>query len=529
MRARQLLVYLLFGLFSLNCERDIWVEGESADGDGGIVDGGSPATDDEPQECDDDDCSTSCTGELCVTSGSNIFSPGQSTLSRLSFGRVMSATETRVAIAAPTLEDCLFVRGEDYPVCQQSGEVYVLNKTDIGWQLEQIIRPQDAEGNELVEAGLMFGETLALSDNILVVGAIGDSSCANDISNRDAGCENIGAIFIYERQGIEWRQTGYIKPDGLPENIRFGSSVAVNDDTIFVGVPRDDNCQSTRANTDTNCPDAGSVYLFRKISDQWQVDGYLKSDRIHEGSAFGFSLAVDGEWLAVGAPQDTNCLSGINPVGEDRWDCIQSGAVEVFFLENNTWSQHTYIKTNIAGQAGLFGQQVGLDGEKLLVSAHRDNSCDENIIQEMKESDDRSCTASGAVYAFERSSEAWRQRAYIKPPNVDSSARYGLSIGLGRDFFVVAAPREERCASDMPDDCRERGQVYLYEWDDEIRFDKELLLRQHLNNDLFGQSLALSADLVWVGYQAYDECAQRSIPEFRDRCQSDYYIQLLEI
>ena len=77
----------------------------------------------------------------------------------------------------------------------------------------------------------------------------------------------------------------------------FGISVAVDGDTVVVGAPGDDGAGA----------DSGSVYVFVKPTGGWATSTETAKLTASDGAAldyFGYSVAVDGDTVLVGAYQD---------------------------------------------------------------------------------------------------------------------------------------------------------------------------------------------------------------------------------
>ena len=74
-------------------------------------------------------------------------------------------------------------------------------------------------------------------------------------------------------------------------NDQFGRSVAISGETVVVGAPLDDSFQ-------------GSAYVFARSGVVWTQEQKLEAADALAEDQFGFSLAISGETLVVGAPLD---------------------------------------------------------------------------------------------------------------------------------------------------------------------------------------------------------------------------------
>ena len=142
-------------------------------------------------------------------------------------------------------------------------------------------------------------------------------------------------------------------PDGAPED-QFGISLAAQGDTLIVGVPLDDD-------DGTN---SGSVYVFER-----NLAGFAEWDLLQKitrneaqttGDHFGYSVALDGDTLVVGALEDS-------PQPYRR-----SGSVYVFVRDpgqHHPWVQKCkrYPADGVNGD--FFGTSVAVSGERILIGA----------------------------------------------------------------------------------------------------------------------------------------------------------------
>jgi hypothetical protein len=88
-----------------------------------------------------------------------------------------------------------------------------------------------------------LGSAIAISGDVLVVGATGDDGIASDS----------GAAYVYTRSSAGvWTQRQKLIPSDGTVNSRFGNSVTISGGTIVVGAYGDDGVAT----------DAGAAYVF---------------------------------------------------------------------------------------------------------------------------------------------------------------------------------------------------------------------------------------------------------------------------
>ena len=83
----------------------------------------------------------------------------------------------------------------------------------------------------------LFGLSVAISGDTLVVGAIGEDSNATGI-NGDQGNNSAldsGAVYVFTRSGTVWSQQAFIKASNTDGGDAFGRSVTISGNTLVVG------------------------------------------------------------------------------------------------------------------------------------------------------------------------------------------------------------------------------------------------------------------------------------------------------
>jgi hypothetical protein len=167
-------------------------------------------------------------------------------------------------------------------------------------------------------------------------------------------------------------------------NDNFGISVAVLGDRVVVGADARERRQQNNACgflTTANANATGGAYVYTETSagsGNWSLEVRLEPADVNNKKAFGRSLAVDTDVIAVGAFGDDD--SG-----------LFSGAAYIYRLSldlslDPVWALDTKLRASDAESNDNFGISIGIDGERALIGA-------------WKESD--SGPQSGAAYAFD--------------------------------------------------------------------------------------------------------------------------------
>ena len=180
---------------------------------------------------------------------------------------------------------------------------------------------------------------------------------------------------------------------------------------------------------------SGAVYVFTRSGTTWSQQAYLKASNTGAFDNFGYSVALSGDTLAVGASREDSNATGVNG-NQANNSANGSGAVYLFTRSGTTWSQQAYLKASNTGAGDRFGSSVALSGDVLAVGAREEDS---NATGVNGNGANNGEPQSGAVYLFTRSGTTWSQQAYLKASNTDLGDRFGVSVALSGDTLAVGA------------------------------------------------------------------------------------------
>gem|GEM_PF-6969444 len=212
-----------------------------------------------------------------------------------------------------------------------------------------------------------------------------DTSGAAFVYSLDAvsGTWTLDAKLKALREPLDCALDQRLQPDAFKGD-NFGISVAVLGDRVVVGADarkrRQQNAACgfiTTANESAN----GGAYVYKETplgSGNWDFEQRLEPADANNKKAFGRSLAVDTNVIAVGAFGDDG--SGLFAGAAYIYRLEDEG------LEDEAWAQDTELRASDAQRDDNFGVSVGIDGERVVIGAWRS---------------DGSGPQSGAAYAFD--------------------------------------------------------------------------------------------------------------------------------
>ena len=356
------------------------------------------------------------------------------------FGTVMSLDGDTLAVGMPL---------DDIGTALDQGSVRIFVRSGATWSLQATLTAADGLSADT------FGSSVALSGDTLAVGVPLD----------DVGTfSNQGSVRIFVRSGTTWTaQATLTASDGAAFD-NFGASVSFDAETLAVGVPLDDvgaasNQGSVRIFTRTGgtawspqatvtasdgeaqdefgfsicldggtlavgvpfdrvgtLVDAGSVRVFVRSGSSWLAEATLTMSSAAANDQFGYSISLDGNTLAVGAPFD------------DASIFVQdSGSVLIFARSGAVWSAQQALGLPDAGD--LFGFSVSLDNNTVAVGTPSDDiGANQN---------------EGGVTVFELSGSFWTQRGGRTMSDGAPDDAFGSAVLISGDTLVAGAPFDD--------------------------------------------------------------------------------------
>ena len=287
---------------------------------------------------------------------------------------------------------------------------------------------------------------MAISGDTIVVGALKDNFSA-------------GSAYVFVRSNGVWSQQDHLSADDASAGDLFGTSVAIDGDTIAVGAEYDD----------TDAGDlAGSAYVFARSGSTWSQQGHLFADNATENDFFGTSVAVWGDAVVVGAPTA---------------DVSAAGAAYVFTRSGSTWSQQDYLIADDASGLDLarFGTSVAILSNTVVVGAPYDNT----FLGGPK---------AGSAYVFTRSGSTWGQQGHLFADDAKSNDQFGGSVSIDGDTVVAGAHYDDTAAA------VHAGSAYVFIRDSGGWYQQAHLFADDAEGeDYFGRSVAISGYIAVVG------------------------------
>ena len=307
------------------------------------------------------------------------------------------------------------------------------------------------------QAGDYFGRSVAVSGNVMVIGAD---------HNDDKGNES-GSAYVFRFNGLNWiEETKLLPAEGAPEQA-FGSSVTVSGNIALIGARRDDE----------NGDNSGSAYIFRFDGSKWIEETKLLPSDGTSGDEFGSSVAISGDLAIVGAEWK-------DLVGPDM------GAAYVFRFDGANWNQEKQLlPTDLAStHHDHFGYSVAISGESALIGAPYHEGTGNN---------------SGLVYAYRFDGSDWIEEARLLPADIAAGDFFGISVAISRNVAVMGASSNGAMGV--------TGSAYVYRFNGSNWLEEtKLLPSDGAADDMFGWSVSASSETLVIGARDDDDNGSKS-------------------
>ncbi len=317
------------------------------------------------------------------------------------FGWTVAMTATTLVVGAPNET----ARGS---VGAGNAYTYTVSKT-CGATLEATLpEPSPQAGKNSLLLGGEFGYSVGISGSDVIVGAPNETA---------HGLSAAGNAYLFSASG-SWLAS-LTSPNPIAGG-NYGTSVALSGTTAFVGAPFEGS--------------GGHAYIVMKATgaSSSTTTYTLASPRAQAGGRayggdFGLSVAVGGNYLVVGAPEE-NYSGGAG-----------SGDAYVF---NATTGLLDYALANPVPQMNaLFGYSAAVSGSDLVVGA-------------VEAADANGDLEAGNVTVFDVVNGT--VLATLESPNAAAVGLFGISVAAGDGQIVVGA------ATETGEGISEAGHAYLY-------------------------------------------------------------------
>lgn len=322
------------------------------------------------------------------------------------------------------------------------GAAYIFTYDGVGWSEEQKLLADDGLADD------EFGFSVAVDGETALVGAY--------FADIDEKLDQ-GAAYLFERSGGTWNQVKKLTAGDGNSDSWFGYSVALSGDTAVVAAPQTDV---------NNRVAAGAVYIFTRSGNAWVPRQKLTFGS--EGDNFGFSVAVSGETLLVGA--------AYADVGAN----VDQGEVYVYRRSGMVWNLDQRLKASDGATEDYFGSAVALDGNTAVIGAGAAD-VGGNMDQ-------------GAAYVFVRGAGGWSEQKKLVASDGAAEDWFGYTVDVNGNTAIVGADWADVNGN------LDQGAAYLFSRSGNVwSEDEKLVAYEGGQDDYFGSAAAVFGSMALVG------------------------------
>ena len=261
-----------------------------------------------------------------------------------------------------------------------------------------------------------FGFSVSIDGDTIVVGERGyDSGLGTNLNPTQFSS---GSAYVFTRNTpgdlnplTDWTQRAKLLANDETANALFGYIVSIDSDTVVIGAP-----------TYGNSPEdggRGSAYVFTRdtagdLTSSWTQLAKLTANDRADGDRFGFSVAVDGDTVVIGAYANDD-------------DGVDSGSAYVFTRDTagdlaSDWTQVAKLTADDAAGDDWFGNSASIDGDTMVIGAQGDE----------------------AAYVFKRDTagdlaSGWTQTVKLTADDGTANDDFGCSVSIDGETIVVGA------------------------------------------------------------------------------------------
>lgn len=160
----------------------------------------------------------------------------------------------------------------------------------------------------------------------------------------------------------------------------------------------------------------GSVYAFHRTAQGWVEHAKLISSQPASFANFGHDIAVDGDVLVIGAP---------GPLGTGI------GSAHVYRFNGQDWIEEQILQDSTGWGNDWFGWSVDVDGDRIAVGAMWAHQPVVNWANH-----------AGAAWVYKYNGQAWVLEQELVSSDQESYDNFGSAVALSGDRLVVGARGE---------------------------------------------------------------------------------------
>ncbi|MFN0244339.1 MAG: hypothetical protein ACKVWV_15735 [Planctomycetota bacterium] len=234
----------------------------------------------------------------------------------------------------------------------------------------------------------------AFDDHLgLAVARSGSTTAVSALNDDDLGA-NSGSVYVFEDQSGSLVQTAKLHASDGAAGHGFGHAIAMHGDTLVIGAPSVPGPTLAKR---------GAVYVFVRNGVTWVEQAKLVPTGAGEWSAFGYTVAIDGDTVVAGSPDSA------------------AGLAFVFVRNGSTWAQEAELLTAVPLTFHAhFGTDVAVEGDTAVVGALYENCS--GVLNPPP--------PCGALHVFKRTGTTWSEQVELTEPGAGIWDAFGHRVDI---------------------------------------------------------------------------------------------------
>lgn len=250
-----------------------------------------------------------------------------------------------------------------------------------------------------------------------------------------------------------------ITPNDGAASDEFGRAIAISGDYAAIGAPFND----------IPINNGGAVYIYKKNGSQWIQEAKLTANDAENNDQFGISVAIDGDYVVVGAHYD-----------DDNGSI--TGSAYIFKRTGTNWTQEAKIVPTGVTSNSYLGNSVSIHGDYALIGCRGGNEHGVN---------------SGNAYVYKRNGTNWTQEALLAPNDGSSNDQFATSVAIYDEYAVLGATNIDIGGTNT-------GATYIFKRTGNTWAQEAKIQSSDLNsNARFGGSVSLFEDYALIGARGF--------------------------
>ncbi len=251
---------------------------------------------------------------------------------------------------------------------------------------------------------------------------------------------------------LVFEESKILAADGVEDDY-FGFSVDSDGSSLVVGAYGYD-CNGIAQ--------SGAVFVYRVANRIPVFEQKLLASSAGANHLFGYSVAIDGDVIVVGAFRNGEVAQN-------------SGAAYVFRRNGTTWIEEQTLTASDGAMNDELGTAIAVNGDTIVVCSLRHGS------------------GQGAAYVYRHTGAEWAEQGKLQADNPTADDRFGSSAAVVGTTIAIGADLDDSNGLDA-------GAVYVYnEQDDGWDLIQKLIATAGGSGDIFGHAIAISGDRMLVG------------------------------